>query len=88
MCARWLANDAPKHIQFTNLIFLVTNWRKAITDVIKPTLALHFKINYCRRIISTRGTKGTILVHREPNYSEDINNPLGITKRGKQISNI
>nr|CAI5850481.1 unnamed protein product [Callosobruchus analis] len=138
MCAKWLANDAPKHIQTINLIFPVTghsflppdrvfgqiekklkkidtltdvndyykifenfgtvkklgiqwkalDWRKAIADVIKPTSALHFKINSCKRIILTRGKKGTILVRGEPNYSGDINNPLGITKRGKQISNI
>nr|CAI5839120.1 unnamed protein product [Callosobruchus analis] len=137
MCAKWLANDAPKHIQTINLIFPVTghsflppdrvfgqiekklkkidtltdvndyykifenfgtvkklgiqwkalDWRKAIADVIKPTSALHFKINSCKRIILTRGKKG-ILVRGEPNYSGDINNPLGITKRGKQISNI
>nr|CAH7714163.1 unnamed protein product [Callosobruchus chinensis] len=138
MCAKWLANDAPKHIQTINLIFPVTghsflppdrvfgqiekklkkmdtltdvndyykifenfgtvkklgiqwkalDWRKAIADVIKPTSALHFRINSCKRIILTRGKKGTVLVRGEPNYFGDINNPLGITKRGKHISNI
>nr|CAI5837518.1 unnamed protein product [Callosobruchus analis] len=73
MCAKWLANDAPKHIQTINLIFPVTG---------------HSFLPPDRRIILTRGKKGTILVRGEPNYSGDINNPLGITKRGKQISNI
>lgn len=66
----------------------VHDWKKSVTEVLKPPGSWHFQFKNTKRFYLKRSQSGNVLVRGELHYLNDLQTFQGVTKKGKSVGMI